>query len=106
MSTRKWALGLAVGGALIAGNAVAQEEESTTSSYFSFLGSYSMMDEDRTPLEEGEEGYGFQAMYGTQYGSGFGWAIGLGSQIIETDIDSFTDFYRHNVELQGTYALG
>ncbi|MBY8965862.1 OmpA family protein [Algiphilus sp. NNCM1] len=106
MSTKKWALGLAVSGALIAGNAVAQEEESTTSSYFSFLGSYSMMDEDRTPLEKGEEGYGFQAMYGTQYGSGFGWAIGLGSQIIETDIDSFTDFYRHNVELQGTYALG
>lgn len=104
MKGRLITCGLAGAGLLFAAGVQAQEDK--TSSYFSVLGGYTLMDEDRTPMEAGDEGYGVRAVYGWQYPSRFGWGIALESQILETDIPSFTDFYRHSVELHGTYALG
>lgn len=83
----------------------AQAEQDKTGSYFSALGSYTLVDEGRTPMEAGDEGYGMRFVYGWQYPSRWGWGVALETQIIETDIPSFTDFYRHSFELHGTYAL-
>ena len=104
MKVRSIASGLACAGLIFAANAAAEEDK--TSSYFSVLGGYAMMDEDRTPMEAGDEGYGMRFVYGWQYPSRWGWGLALESQILETDIPSFTDFYRHSIELHGTYALG
>ncbi|MCK5768981.1 OmpA family protein [Algiphilus sp.] len=89
-------------------SAFAQQSDGSdeTVSYFSTMGTYAITDEDRTPLGEGDEGYGVRAVYGWQYPSRFGIGIALGTEVIETDISSFTDFYRHSIELHGTYALG
>lgn len=104
MRGRITAIGLASAGLAFAATVQAQEAQSN--SYFSTLGSYAIVDDDRTPTEEGDEGYGVRFVYGQQYESRFGWGLALESQIIETDVPSFTDFYRHSIELHGTYALG
>lgn len=80
-------------------------DEPSHVSYFSLLGSYTFIDSDRVPLGEGDYGIGMRFMYGRQYASRWGWALAYESQVIETDIPSFTDFYRHALDLHLTYAL-
>ena len=53
MKVRSIASGLACAGLIFAANAAAEEDK--TSSYFSVLGGYAMMDEDRTPMEAGDD---------------------------------------------------
>lgn len=88
----------------VASGAHAEEEE--VHHYGSLLGTFTLTDEDRVPQQQGDKGYGVRALYGRQYPSRWGWGVALETQVIETDIPSFTDFYRHSLELHGTYALG
>lgn len=90
-------------------SAAMAEDGAERDSYFSVMGLYTITDEDRVPHERGEfegddYGAGVRINYGRQ-GQRWGWGVGYESQVIETDISGFQDFYRHALDLHLTRSL-
>jgi OOP family OmpA-OmpF porin len=86
-------------------SAMAEEAENGNGfvSHFSVLGSYIRADSDRGARVD--EATGIVIQYGRQYQSRLGWEAMIGTETIETRQSGMTDFYRHFVGGQLTYAF-
>ncbi len=93
--------------ATLGGAALAQDDEERAT-YFTVLGTYSQLDEDRNipGTTDIDEGGGIQLILGQQRASGFGFEASLFADFLETGADNGTDFYRPGLGLDIIYGLG
>ncbi|MDZ4079381.1 MULTISPECIES: OmpA family protein [Hydrocarboniphaga] len=111
-----WASAAALLVSMISAQALAQDETSTEStdasssatetssetlSYIGLTGSYLDLDKKRFP----KDGTGINAFYGRQIGGNWFWEAQLLTDVQETDVNGFTDFYRHAGGLDLVYSL-
>lgn len=88
------------------GTAFAQDDEDRAT-YITFLGTYSLVDENRDGAADGiEDAIGGQFIIGQQLASGFGFEATLFADMIETGTGNGTDYYRPGLGLDVIYAFG